>query len=53
MNEGTRFCHHCDKPITAGQAFQTFAKVSISAGGITIRLHEKCAKRAQYVRRHP
>lgn len=53
MSVGAWFCGHCDKPITNGQKFRTFAKVSISAGGITIRLHEKCVARAQYVRRHP
>lgn len=53
MSEGTRFCGHCDQPITQGQKVRTFAKVSISAGGITIRLHERCAERAAYVRRLP
>lgn len=53
MSEGTRFCGHCDQPITQGQKFRTFAKISISAGGITVRLHEWCLERAKYVRRHP
>lgn len=53
MSEGARFCGHCDEPITEGQKFATFAKVSISAGGVAVRVHEKCAKRAGYVRRHP
>lgn len=53
MSGGLWFCGHCDKPITQGQKFKTFAKVSISAGGITVRLHERCADRAQYVRRTP
>lgn len=53
MSEGTWYCGHCDQPITVGQKFVTYAKVSISAGGITVRLHERCAKRAQYVRRMP
>lgn len=53
MSEGTLFCGHCDQPITPGQKVRTFAKVSISAGGVTVRLHEACAERAKYVRRHP
>ncbi|MFC8124637.1 hypothetical protein [Streptomyces sp. NPDC057302] len=53
MSEGTWFCGYCDKPITRGQKFRTFAKVSISAGGITVRLHEACADRRTFVRRHP
>ncbi|MGW7073052.1 hypothetical protein ACWGII_41210 [Streptomyces sp. NPDC054855] len=51
MSEGTWFCGHCDQPITQGQNFKAFARVSISAGGITVRLHERCAKRAGVVRR--
>ncbi|MER5259739.1 hypothetical protein [Streptomyces sp. NPDC002855] len=53
MAEGTWFCGHCDQPITKDQPFETFAKVSISAGGITVRLHEVCVKLAGYVRRTP
>ncbi|WP_367041627.1 hypothetical protein [Streptomyces sp. Je 1-332] len=53
MSEGPRYCGHCDEPITEGQKFRTFAKVSISAGGITIRVHEACAERPTFVRRRP
>lgn len=48
-----QFCGHCDQPIKPGQKVVTYAKISISAGGITVRLHEKCAKRATFVRRTP
>lgn len=51
MSEGTWYCGHCDQPITKGQKFRTFAKVSISGGGITVRLHEWCVERATFVRR--
>lgn len=51
MSEGTRFCWRCDEPIMAGQKFTTAAKVSISAGGYLIRIHEKCPKVPSYVRR--
>lgn len=53
MSEGPRYCGQCDQPITPGQKVVTFMKVSISVGGITVRLHERCAKRAGYVRRTP
>ncbi|MEU6122795.1 hypothetical protein [Streptomyces sp. NPDC047123] len=45
MSEGAWFCGHCDKPITSGQKYRTYAKVSISAGGVAVRLHERCAGR--------
>lgn len=51
MNEGSRYCGHCDEPITQGQKVVTYAKLSISAGGITVRLHQRCADRAKFVRR--
>ncbi|WP_371524995.1 hypothetical protein OG302_01735 [Streptomyces sp. NBC_01283] len=48
-----RFCWHCDQPITQGQPTTTFVMLSIAAGGAAVTLHEKCAERAGYVRRHP
>ncbi|MFD4476750.1 hypothetical protein ACFWPU_11660 [Streptomyces sp. NPDC058471] len=47
-----RFCRPCDQPIKQGQPTTTFVKLSISAGGAAVTLHEKGAKRAGYVRRH-
>ncbi|MFI1678856.1 hypothetical protein [Streptomyces sp. NPDC020607] len=49
---GPRYCWRCDQPITTGQTAQTVAKDSLSAGGANIELHEKCAKRPAYTRRH-
>lgn len=51
MSESPRYCAHCDQPITTGQKTVTFMKVSISAGGITVRLHERCAALSGHVRR--
>lgn len=48
-----RFCWHYDQPIKQGQPTTTFVKLSISAGGAAVTLHEKCARRAGYVRRRP
>ncbi|MEU6989278.1 hypothetical protein ABZ953_01260 [Streptomyces sp. NPDC046465] len=45
MSEGTRFCWRCDEPITRGQVVVTAVKVSMSAGGHSILLHERCPKR--------
>lgn len=53
MSAGAVFCGRCDEPITAGQKFITTAKISISAGGCTVRIHERCPKPPTYVRRHP
>lgn len=44
-------CGRCDQPIRQGQPVVTFAKASISAGGITVTWHETSAKRAGSVRR--
>ncbi|MEU1117820.1 MULTISPECIES: hypothetical protein [unclassified Streptomyces] len=51
MSEGTRFCWRCDEPITAGQPVVEAVKVSMSAGGHAITLHETCPVRPAFVRR--
>ncbi|MEU6993147.1 hypothetical protein ABZ953_21120 [Streptomyces sp. NPDC046465] len=53
MSEGPRFCWRCDEPITCGQTVVTVVKVSMSAGGRSVSLHETCLKRPTYVRRTP
>ncbi|MCX4671571.1 hypothetical protein OG453_33615 [Streptomyces sp. NBC_01381] len=47
------FCWRCDQPIKPGQPVETYAKVSISAGGRIVTMHTKCPKRPAYVRRTP
>lgn len=47
------FCGRCDEPITSGQKYFTTTKISISAGGCAVRIHEKCHRRPGYVRRYP
>ncbi|MEU8956024.1 hypothetical protein AB0C93_17170 [Streptomyces sp. NPDC048518] len=42
MSEGALFCWRCDEPITEGQPRRQYVKISVSAGGATILVHEEC-----------
>ncbi|MFI0236308.1 hypothetical protein [Streptomyces sp. NPDC016845] len=42
-------CWRCHKAITPGQAFESYAKVSISAAGATIHMHKRCPVLGYYL----
>lgn len=46
-------CARCDKPIKSGQKYTTAVKLSISAGGYSFHVHEKCPRRPPFIRRTP
>lgn len=49
--EGVRFCWYCDQPIESGEKTRSYMKDSMSAGGLTVELHEVCVEKARYVTR--
>ncbi|WP_159043916.1 MULTISPECIES: hypothetical protein [unclassified Streptomyces] len=53
MSEGTPLCWRCDQPITTDRPGREYAKISISAGGAQILLHDECPKLSAFVRRTP
>ncbi|MFF8656841.1 hypothetical protein [Streptomyces huasconensis] len=53
MSEGVRYCCRCDAPITLKHPGTATAKISMSAGGAVLWLHEKCPKRPPFVIRIP
>lgn len=53
MSEGKRLCWRCDEPITKGQPHTEYPKISLSAGGAQIVLHNRCRRPPAFVRRTP
>lgn len=41
MRGATRLCWHCDEPIKSGQPETTYVKLSGSADGSRVTLHER------------
>lgn len=52
MSEGTRYCWRCDQPVTRQCPGTSAVKVSLSAGGAVISIHDKCPKPPPFVRRY-
>ncbi|WP_164551782.1 hypothetical protein [Streptomyces sp. WAC 01529] len=53
MSEGTRFCSHCDEPITKDHPGTSTLKHSISGAGALIWTHNECPRLPAFVRRYP